>query len=104
MFRTAVFKNARPLACRRLFSTSTRLMSGETGSGTARPTGLHGGDAFTKREAAAEAMYIREAEKEKLRDLKVKLAAQRQHIEELEKHIDEVTNESGGQGEQPTEK
>ncbi|KAJ4292512.1 ATPase inhibitor [Kalmusia sp. IMI 367209] len=100
MLRTSVIKAARPLASQRFFSTSMRAMSaGDTGSGVSRPTGTRGGDAFTKREAAAEEMYIKQEERAKLLAIKAKLQQQQKHIEELTKHIDEVTKQEGGQGE-----
>ncbi|KAF2246741.1 hypothetical protein BU26DRAFT_460713 [Trematosphaeria pertusa] len=101
MLRASLIKNARPLATRRLFSTSTRVMSaGDTGSGVSRAEGMRAGDAWTKRETAAEEMYIKQEERAKLLAIKAKLQQQQKHIDELTKHIDEVTKESGGQGEQ----
>ncbi|KAH7138436.1 mitochondrial ATPase inhibitor, IATP-domain-containing protein [Dendryphion nanum] len=100
MYRSAIIKAARPLASKRLLSTTARAMAGgDTGSGTSRIGGSRGGDAFTKREAAAEELYIREEERQKLLAIKEKLKTQKQHIEDLEKHIDEVTKERSG-GEQ----
>ncbi|KAF2864837.1 mitochondrial ATPase inhibitor, IATP-domain-containing protein [Massariosphaeria phaeospora] len=102
MLRTALLRSARPLATQRLLSTSTRLLAGgDTGSGASRSGGSRGGDAFTKRETAAEELYIKQEERQKLLAIKEKLKQQKQHIEELEKHIDEVTKEGSGQGEQP---
>ncbi|USP79069.1 hypothetical protein yc1106_06343 [Curvularia clavata] len=103
MLRTSIIKSARSIAAPRYFSASAlRLTEGATGSGTSRPTGTAGGDAFTKREAAAEELYIRQEEKAKLMAIKEKLKQQRQHMDELDKHIDEVIKESeaSGQGEQ----
>ncbi|KAF2662471.1 hypothetical protein K491DRAFT_753063 [Lophiostoma macrostomum CBS 122681] len=100
MLRTALTQAARPLAGRRLLSTSARLMAGgDTGSGSSRPGGSRSGDAFTKRETAAEELYIKNEEREKLLAIKERLKLQKQHIDELEKHIDEVTKENSG-GEQ----
>ncbi|KAF2006611.1 hypothetical protein P154DRAFT_422010 [Amniculicola lignicola CBS 123094] len=73
-------------------------MAGETGSGSSRAGGEKAGDAFTRRETAAEELYIRAEERQKLLAIKEKLKQQKQHIDELEKHIDEVTKEGGGQG------
>ncbi|KAF2638347.1 hypothetical protein P280DRAFT_431600 [Massarina eburnea CBS 473.64] len=102
MLRTSFVKAARPLAAQRFFSTSMRAMSaGDAGSGSSRPGGVRSGDAFTKREAAAEELYIKSEEKAKLMAIRQKLQQQQKHIEELTKHIDEVTGEAGGQGEQP---
>jgi len=94
-------KAARPLTQKRLFSTTLRAMTaGDTGSGASRAGGIRSGDAFTKREAAAEELYIKQEEKAKLQAIRAKLLQQQQHVEELVKHIDEVVNEEGGQGEQ----
>ncbi|KAF2742883.1 hypothetical protein M011DRAFT_452478 [Sporormia fimetaria CBS 119925] len=93
MFRTSLVRAAAP---RRLLSTSARLATGETGSGFSRPGGQRSGDAFTKREQAAEELYIRQEEKAKLLAIKEKLQQQRKHIDELEKHIDDVTKERSG--------
>ncbi|KAG9200178.1 hypothetical protein G6514_007532 [Epicoccum nigrum] len=103
MLRTSIIKSARAVAAPRYFSASAlRMAEGSTGSGASRPTGSLGGDAFTKREAAAEELYIRQEEKAKLLAIKEKLKQQRQHIEDLDKHIDDVIREgeASGQGEQ----
>ncbi|OQD77963.1 hypothetical protein PENDEC_c002G00353 [Penicillium decumbens] len=77
----------------RAFSVAVpRMGEGDTGA----PRGGGGGasgDAFTKREAAQEALYIREKELEKLAQLKKKITAQRQHLDELESHIDSLSKE-----------
>ncbi|KAF1973660.1 hypothetical protein BU23DRAFT_506310 [Bimuria novae-zelandiae CBS 107.79] len=100
MFRTSIVKAARPLASKRCFSTSMRAMAGgDTGSGASRPGGSRSGDAFTKRETAAEEMYIKQEERAKLLAIKQRLQQQQKHIEELTAHIDEVTKQEGGQGE-----
>jgi hypothetical protein len=71
-------------------------------------------DSFTKREAAAENLFIRQKEMERynsnpwsavphadgvhsLKNLKEKLRIQRQHLDELDKHIKELEKESGGE-------
>ncbi|KAF2182491.1 hypothetical protein K469DRAFT_585690 [Zopfia rhizophila CBS 207.26] len=87
MLRQALTKNVKPLASRRFLSTSARLMTGETGSGASRPGGLREGDAFTRRETAAEELYIKQEEKAKLLAIREKLKQQKQHIEELDKHM-----------------
>ncbi|KAF1851469.1 uncharacterized protein K460DRAFT_35244 [Cucurbitaria berberidis CBS 394.84] len=102
MLRTSIIKSARAFAAPRYFSTSTlRMTAGATGSASSRPTGSAGGDAFTKRESAAEELYIRQEEKAKLFAIKQKLQRQREHLEELDKHIDDVIKqgEASGQGE-----
>jgi len=45
------------------------------------------GDAFTKREKANEDYTVRQREKEKLLELKKKLAEQQQHLKQLEEHM-----------------
>ncbi|KAF1943554.1 hypothetical protein EJ02DRAFT_421192 [Clathrospora elynae] len=103
MFRTSIIKSARSIAAPRYFTSSAlRMAEGSTGSGSSRATGSAGGDAFTKRETASEELYIRQEERAKLLAIKEKLKQQRQHMEDLDKHIDEVIRESeaSGQGEQ----
>ncbi|KAF2107635.1 mitochondrial ATPase inhibitor, IATP-domain-containing protein [Lophiotrema nucula] len=87
MYRTNIVKAVRPLAARRFLSSTPRVMAGETGSGSSRPTGSQGGDAFTRRETAAEELYIRQEERAKLLAIKERLKQQRQHLDELEKHM-----------------
>lgn len=48
---------------------------------------LNRGDAFTKREKANEDYTVRQREKEKLLDLKKKLAEQQKHLKQLEDHM-----------------
>ncbi|KAJ5698900.1 hypothetical protein N7462_000905 [Penicillium macrosclerotiorum] len=79
----------------RSFSVAVpRLGEGDTGA--PRAGGVAAGDSFTKREAAQEAMYIREKEIEKLQALKKKITDQRAHLDELEGHIDKLTQEQNG--------
>ncbi|KAF2401588.1 hypothetical protein EJ06DRAFT_349998 [Trichodelitschia bisporula] len=59
--------------------------------------GIKAGDAFTSREKANEEFYIRKEERQKLLLLREKLSAQKKHIEELDKHIEGLTRESGGE-------
>ncbi|KAF1955343.1 hypothetical protein CC80DRAFT_415755 [Byssothecium circinans] len=88
MLRTYAVKAGRPLATQRFFSTSMRAMTaGDTGSGTSRAGGIRSGDAFTKREAAAEELYIKQEERNKLLAIRQRLMQQQQHIEELAKHM-----------------
>ena len=49
-------------------------------------------DAFSSRRVANENKYIREKEIESLKKLKEKLAEQRDHLEQLDKHIKEIEN------------
>jgi len=71
-------------------------MAGETGAPRSAGGGSTQGDAFTKREKANEDYAIRMREKEKLMDLKKKLAEQHEHLKKLEEHIDELSKTSGG--------
>ncbi|KAL8370586.1 hypothetical protein RB595_000790 [Gaeumannomyces hyphopodioides] len=97
--RQTLTKLARPAlqltpASRAAFTTSAlRMSEGDTGS--IPKTG--GGDAFQKREQAAENYAIRQREKEKLMELKKKLAEQQNHLKQLSDHIDEITKDQGGE-------
>ncbi|KAI1345248.1 mitochondrial ATPase inhibitor, IATP-domain-containing protein [Xylariaceae sp. FL0016] len=99
MFRQSLTKvSPRGLASpvtRRAFSISTRAMAeGDTGSmrnAAGQP------DAFQKREKANEDYAIRRREKEKLLELKKKLAEQQSHLKKLSDHIDELTKAQGGE-------
>jgi len=55
------------------------------------------GDAFHKREKANEDYAIREREKEKLLELRKKLADQKDHLKKLEDDIDELSKTQGGE-------
>ncbi|KAJ5095752.1 hypothetical protein NUU61_005108 [Penicillium alfredii] len=100
MFRQAI---ARPMVTanravlQRSFSAAVPRM-GEGDTGAPRSGGAASSDAFTKREAAQEAIYIREKELEKLGSLKKKITEQRKHLDELEGHIDKLTKEQNGAG------
>ncbi|KAI5858809.1 mitochondrial ATPase inhibitor, IATP-domain-containing protein [Tricharina praecox] len=98
MLRTTLTTSTRTIA-RFTPLMSTRLSSSEgaTGSGFSRAGGQAAGDSFTKREKAAEDMYFRQQEQLKLKELKIKLQKQRQHLDELDAHIDEMTKEQGGE-------
>ncbi|KAK4039266.1 mitochondrial ATPase inhibitor, IATP-domain-containing protein [Parachaetomium inaequale] len=95
MMRTSVTKLARPALLSRTFATTARAMgAGDTG---APPKTGGMGDAFQRRERASEEYAIRQREKEKLRELKKKLAEQQAHLQQLSDHIDEITKEQGGE-------
>ncbi|KAI5843990.1 mitochondrial ATPase inhibitor, IATP-domain-containing protein [Morchella snyderi] len=98
MLRTTI---ARSLRINRVsaIAMSVRPYSseGSTGSGFSRPAGEAAGDAFTKREKAAEDFYVRQQEKVKLLQLKEKLKQQRKHLDELDAHIEELTRDQGGE-------
>ncbi|KAF2668489.1 hypothetical protein BT63DRAFT_479897 [Microthyrium microscopicum] len=84
----------------RTFTTARPLMAaGDTGAGAGRPTGAAGGDAFTKREKGQEDMWVKNEERQKLMALKEKLGAQKKHITELEKEIDNMVNKGDHHGE-----
>jgi len=99
MFRQSIVKAVRPalrstLESRAAFSTTTKVMAGEVGA--PRATGGQG-DAFQKREKASEDYAIKQREKEKLLELKKKLAEQHEHLKKLEEHIDEISKSQGGE-------
>jgi len=71
------------------------MAGGDTGS--TRSGGISQGDAFTKREKANEDYTIKMREKEKLLELKKKLAEQHEHLKKLEDHIDELSKTQGGE-------
>lgn len=98
MLRTNVTRNVRLFAPRRLLSTTPRVMAGgDTGSGFSRASGERAGDAFTRREAASEELYIKREERAKLLAIREKLAEQKKHIEELDRHIQDLTKDHGGE-------
>ncbi|KAL8858275.1 MAG: hypothetical protein Q9178_005138 [Gyalolechia marmorata] len=63
---------------------------GEGDTGAPKSGGAAQGDAFTKREAAAEEYYVRQKELEKLRNLRQKIEEHKKHLEELDKHVSET--------------
>ncbi|KAI0533571.1 mitochondrial ATPase inhibitor, IATP-domain-containing protein [Xylaria digitata] len=82
-------------ASSRAFSTTLRAMSeGDTG---APPKTGGQGDAFQRREKASEDYAIRQREKEKLVELRKKIHEQKDHLQKLSDHIDELTKEQGGE-------
>ncbi|OKL56504.1 hypothetical protein UA08_08325 [Talaromyces atroroseus] len=100
MFRNAVSRpllrvNQSLVATRSFSVASVRMGEGDTGA--PRAGGVLSGDQFTRREAAQENRYVKEKELEKLRHLKQKLSEQRKHLDELDKHIDALTKEQGGE-------
>ncbi|GAW25234.1 putative mitochondrial ATPase [Rosellinia necatrix] len=99
MFRQALTKIPSrglrtPVSCR-TFSTTLRAMgAGDTG---APPKTGGQGDAFQRREKANEDYAIRMREKEKLLELRKKVAEQQSHLQKLSDHIDELTKSQGGE-------
>ncbi|ROT37443.1 hypothetical protein SODALDRAFT_334542 [Sodiomyces alkalinus F11] len=98
MIRTSVIKAARQpvnFTSRATFTTTTRVMAaGDTG---APPKTGGVGDAFQRRERANEEYAIRQREKEKLQEMKKKIAEQQAHLQQLSDHIDEITRDQGGE-------
>ncbi|KAE8351454.1 mitochondrial ATPase inhibitor, IATP-domain-containing protein [Aspergillus coremiiformis] len=70
---------------------------GEGDTGAPRAGGAAQSDQFTKREAAQENLYIHEKEREKLLALRKKVQEQREHLDELDKHIEDLTKNQGGE-------
>ncbi|KAJ8120037.1 hypothetical protein ONZ43_g3154 [Nemania bipapillata] len=70
------------------------MSAGDTG---APPKTGGQGDAFQRREKASEDYAIRQREKEKLLELRKKIAEQKDHLQKLSDHIDELTKEQGGE-------
>jgi hypothetical protein len=70
------------------------MAGGDTG---APPKTGGQGNAFQKREKAQEDYAIRMREKEKLLELKKKVAEQHEHLKKLEDHINDITKEQGGE-------
>jgi hypothetical protein len=95
MLRTTFAKTAAIRPIRAAFSTTARAMAeGDTGA----PSRTGGsGDAFQRREKANEDYAIRQREKEKLLALKEQLKEQKQHLDRLSAHIDEITKNQGGE-------
>ncbi|KAK8206658.1 ATPase inhibitor [Zalaria obscura] len=72
------------------FSTATRCMAaGDTGA--TRSGGAAQSDSFNKREKAAEDMYVRNQEREKLAALKKKIADQEAQLQKDREHAEELS-------------
>ncbi|KAI4289714.1 MAG: hypothetical protein L6R35_001019 [Caloplaca aegaea] len=63
---------------------------GEGDTGAVRPGGSAQGDAFTKREQASEDFFVRQKEMEKLQQLRQKIQEQKNHLDELDKNVEET--------------
>ncbi|OJD14396.1 hypothetical protein AJ78_05243 [Emergomyces pasteurianus Ep9510] len=88
---------ASQLPLNRSFSVAAARM-GEGDVGAPKVTGkMSTTNSWSKKEAADEAMYIKQREMEKLRNLREKLKQQRQHLDELDAHIEQLTKEHGGE-------
>ncbi|KAH8175987.1 mitochondrial ATPase inhibitor, IATP domain-containing protein [Sarocladium implicatum] len=95
MLRPTLTKTSvlRPL--RATFTSTARVMS--EGSTGAPPKAGGQGDAFQRREKANEDYTIRQREKEKLLALRKQLNEQREHLDRLAEHIDDITKDQGGE-------
>ncbi|KAG5994837.1 hypothetical protein E4U52_000701 [Claviceps spartinae] len=94
MLRTTFAKTAclRPL--RAAFTTTARAMAaGDTG---APPKTGGQGDAFQRRERASEDLAIRQRENEKMQTLRNQIREQKQHLERLSDHLDEIIGDGEG--------
>lgn len=67
--------------------TGTQKWTREKANSEPLPAGCLSSDAFQKREKANEDYAIRQREKEKLLDLKKKLAEQQAHLKQLSDHM-----------------
>ncbi|KAM3565436.1 hypothetical protein ARSEF4850_001390 [Beauveria asiatica] len=96
MLRTTFAKTAalRPIRTTAFSTTARAMAEGDTG---APPRTGGQGDAFQRRERASEDYAIRQREKEKLLELKQRLAEQQEHLQRLSEHIDEITKDQGGE-------
>ncbi len=70
-----------------LLSIRSRINSMIEKGGMANQWMGHNSDAFTKREKANEDYTIRQREKEKLAELRKKIAEQQEHLKKLENHM-----------------
>ncbi|KAK0389608.1 hypothetical protein NLU13_3183 [Sarocladium strictum] len=95
MLRPTLTKASALRPLRASFSTTARVMAdGATG---APPKTGGAGDSWQRREKANEDYAIRQREKEKLLELKAKLQEQRQHLDRLAEHIDDMTKDQDGE-------
>ncbi|KAJ5788760.1 ATPase inhibitor IATP mitochondria [Penicillium paradoxum] len=87
---------ANPALFRSLSTTPRIMAAGDLGA--PKPRGFMAEkDSFTKREAAHEAMYIRQQEMDKVQRLREKLKEQRKHMDELDKHLEDLAKSQGGE-------
>ncbi|KAJ5896993.1 ATPase inhibitor [Penicillium subrubescens] len=85
-----------PLLLRSLTTTPSTMSAGDTGAPKARGF-LAEKDQFQRREAAQEAMYIRQQEMEKIERLRRKMKESQKHMDELDKHLEEYAKSQGGE-------
>ncbi|KAJ5473144.1 hypothetical protein N7475_002710 [Penicillium sp. IBT 31633x] len=86
----------KPGLLRLLSSTPRAMAAGDLGAPKSRGF-MAEKDSFAKREAAQEAMYIRQQELDKVHRLRQKLKEQRKHMDELDKHLDDFSKSQGGE-------
>lgn len=87
---------SRAIPTLRTFATTPRILAvGDTGSGFSRPQGERAGDAWTRREQASEEMWIRNEERNRLLALKERMARREEHMDELERHLDDAMAAEG---------
>lgn len=84
----AIPRTTVPTATRSFSAITQRMAGGDTGS--PRSGGAASSDAFTKREAASEAHYVRKHEAEKLEQLKKKIADNKATLAEDQKTLEEM--------------
>ncbi|KAK9368114.1 mitochondrial ATPase inhibitor, IATP-domain-containing protein [Lipomyces kononenkoae] len=60
----------------------------EGATGAPRSGGEKQSDTFTKREKAQEDLYVRQVEAQKLKALREALKKQREHLDDIEAHLD----------------
>ncbi|KAL4952002.1 mitochondrial ATPase inhibitor, IATP-domain-containing protein [Aspergillus filifer] len=81
--------SSRAILARPFSAIAPRMGEGDTGA--TRSGGAAASDSFQKREKAQEGAYIHQKEQEKLAALKKKIQEQREHLDDLDKHLDEFT-------------
>lgn len=96
MLRQVISKSFKlvPSARAAISTTARSMAAGDTGA--PKSGGAQSSDAFSRREKASEDMAIKAREREKLLDLRKKISEQHEHLNRLEKHLDDLANERGG--------
>ncbi|OQE17668.1 hypothetical protein PENSTE_c020G02486 [Penicillium steckii] len=91
-----ILRATTPSALRSFTTTPLIMAAGDTGA--PKPRGfLSEKDQFQRREAAQEGLWIKQQEAEKLEALRKKVKEQRQHMNELDKHLEEFISSQGGE-------
>ncbi|KAJ5108455.1 hypothetical protein N7456_005130 [Penicillium angulare] len=87
---------AKPGIIRAFTAAPVTMGAGDTGA--PKPRGfLAEKDQFTRREAANEGLYIKQLEKDKIELLRKKLKEHQKHNQELDKHLEDLLAEQGGE-------